>query len=159
MVPRIEAGPLAATESAGAFAALGAAAALFHGAAAAVMGNVIRGALAVVSSAGLAAAASRVPPAAGGEHVAGQTNEDAHGATLSSDGHVAEVMERALQAVVADAAKCDSAQPADGPSSHLLQAVSYPLTPRRLVALRDRNQRTPAADAKLHGHDGASECR
>ncbi len=159
MVPRIEAGPLAATESAGAIAARGAAAALFHGAAAAVMGSVIRGALAVVSSAGMAAAAGRVQPTAGGEHVAGQTNEDVHGATLSSDCHVAEVMERALQAVVADAAKCDSAQPVDGPSSPVLQAVSYPLTPRRLVALRDRNQRTSAADAKLHAHHGASECR
>ena len=75
---------------------------------------------------------------------------------------VAEVMERALQMVVADAAKCDPArlvQPVDGPLSPLLQAVSYPLTPRRLVALRDRNQRTSATDAKLHGHDGASECR
>ena len=60
-------------------------------------------------------------------------------------------LERSLPLVVVDSQQL--ATVADALSSSFLQAVSYPLTPRRLIALKDRNeQATHDADAKLQAH-------
>jgi hypothetical protein len=60
-------------------------------------------------------------------------------------------LERSLPLVAVDSQQL--ATVADALSSSFLQAVSYPLTPRRLIALKDRNeQATHDADAKLQAH-------
>jgi len=124
----------------------------------------------LASSSGLPlhAACNYVGSSAGGADAAvgevEKANEDSCGEQSTRAGDVAAVLERVLQAVAAagadDAATAlhPTAAPLSSQSSSLA-AVTFPLTPRRLLALRDRNHLAPpvAGAAKQQAHADAGE--
>ena len=123
----------------------------------------------LVSSSGLPlhAACDYIGLSAGGADAAVgevEKTDESCGGQSTRAGDVAAVLERVLQAVAAagadDAATALHPTAAPLPSqSPSLAAVTFPLTPRRLLALRDRNHLAPpvAGAAKQQAHADAGE--
>ncbi len=84
------------------------------------------------------------------DHCSGMKIQEREKTSLNRD-RVSTALERPLSLVAVDSQQLETA--ADALFSSFFQAVSYPLTPRRLIALKDRNeQATHVADTKLQAH-------
>ncbi len=138
-----------AMERTGACSGCSAAPVIFHEVAAAVVGCILRGAMRIFGGKLDGALGRLVLSTASKEPGSSVENRDAHAAYRSHHDPVADVEsvvanddERLRPPHIADSALHSS--------SFSLQAVSYPLTPRRLIALRDRNELSlHDSDAKL----------
>ena len=122
--------------------------ALFYDVAAGVVGRVIRRSL-VLFAENVVKKQSSMPVRAHDEQGSEEDANVGHRACLLSHEYVADA-----QALAADTAKHRSSShdtSVDVSSTSFFQAVSYPLTPRRLIALKDRNElASNASDAKQH---------
>ena len=111
--------------------------ALLHEVAAAVVGRIVGGALLVVAQ-----NLAREP----GRHIKLTANDDGsfvetnevHSACARADEDVSH--DEAVAAPAADSCRVEQVASVDLSASSFPQAVSYPLTPRRLVALKDRTE-------------------
>ena len=122
--------------------------ALFYDVAAGVVGRVIRGSL-VLFAENVVKKQSSMPVRAHDEQGSEEDANVGHRACLLSHEYVADV--QALAADTAEHRSSSNDTSVDVSSSPFLQAVSYPLTPRRLIALKDRNElASNASDAKQH---------
>jgi hypothetical protein len=142
--------------------ASGESSALFRDLAATIVGRVIQGALARAFAHGAEGSAYCVPSTAAddlrvaaGQSCSWKALQQERAAPLPIQDHSSPELEHFLQSVPGDFPECDRSQLVaieSGPSSSYPQAVSYPLTPRRLVALKDRNECAMHVGDAKQGH-------